>query len=422
MERVKQLAAHLSGFSEGRAALERKSADDVVITMAIRSPLCKAKKGGFKDARTDELMLEIYKQSIAHSHIDPALVGDICVGTVLTPNAMYAARSAALAAGYPDTVPVQAINRFCSSGLMAVTTIANQIRSGQIDIGLAIGVESMSENPDKGGPAQSELISANQAANDCKERMGWTSENVAVDFNITREEQDEFAATSFQRAEHAQKAGYLAKEIVPFTVFQKDPSTGERKRVVVTEDDGIRPGTTKEGLSKIKSAFPQWGNGTTTGGNASQITDGAAAILLMSRRKAEELGLKILAKYHTTAVAGVPPRIMGIGPVYAIPLALKRSGISMDDVDLFEINEAFASQCVYVIKKLDLPRDKVNVNGGAIAFGHPLDKSHLYRSATSGNGTERAYPKKSEGASHFDVHRDRHGSRSSLCTRVASVR
>ncbi|KAG5653354.1 hypothetical protein H0H81_000976 [Sphagnurus paluster] len=255
--------------------------------------------------RTDELMLEMYKQSILHSHINPALVGDICIGTVLTPDAMYAARSAAIAAGYPDTVPVQAINRFCSSGLMAVTTIANQIRSGQIEIGLAIGVESMSENPDKGGPSQSELISVNSAASDCKERMGWTSENVASEFNITREEQDEFAAISFQRAERAQNLGYFAKEIVPFTVFQKDPSSGLRKRVVVTEDDGIRPGTTKENLGKIKAAFPQWGNATTTGGNASQITDGAAAILLMSRKKAEELGLKVIAKHHTTAVAGM---------------------------------------------------------------------------------------------------------------------
>ncbi|KAG5647580.1 hypothetical protein DXG03_008933 [Asterophora parasitica] len=376
MERIKQLAAHLTGPSSGRAALERKSPDDVVITMAIRSPLCKAKKGGFRDARTDELMLEMYKQSIAHSNIDPSLVGDICVGTVLTPDAMYAARAAALAAGYPDTVPVQVINRFCSSGLMSVTTIANQIRSGQIEIGLAIGVESMSENPDKGGPSQSELISVNQAACDCKERMGWTSENVAAEFNVTRAEQDEFAATSFQRAEHAQKSGYFEKEIVPFTVFQKDPKTGERKRVVVAEDDGIRPGTTTESLAKIKAAFPQWGNSTTTGGNASQITDGAAAILLMTRRKAEELGLKVLAKHRTTAVAGCPPRIMGIGPVYAIPMALTHCGLALSDVDLFEINEAFASQCLYTIKKLDLPRDKVNVNGGAIAFGHPLDKYH----------------------------------------------
>ena len=162
-----------------------------------------------------------------------------------------------------------------------------------------------SSSPDRGGPAQSELISTNSAARDCKERMGWTSENVAADYNITREEQDEFAATSFQRAERAQKAGYFESEIVPFTVFQKDPSTGERRRVLVTEDDGIRYGTTEDGLSKIRSAFPQWGNGTTTGGNASQIADGAAAVLLMTRKKAQELGLCVLAKHLTTAVAGM---------------------------------------------------------------------------------------------------------------------
>ncbi|KNZ75667.1 3-ketoacyl-CoA thiolase B, peroxisomal [Termitomyces sp. J132] len=374
MERVKQLATQLYGPSSGRAALERKCLDDVVITMSIRSPLCKAKKGGFRDARTDELLLEMYKQSIACSGVDPSLVGDICVGTVLTPEAMYVARAAAIAAGFPETVPVQVVNRFCSSGLMAITTIGNQIRSGQIEIGLAIGVENMSENPDKGGPSQSELISINPAAKDCKERMGWTSENVASDFNITREEQDDYAATSFQRAENAQNAGYFASEIVPFTVFQKDPLTGERKLIVVNADDGIRAGTTKDSLAKIKPAFPQWGNSTTTGGNASQITDGAAAVLLMTRKKAEELNLKIYAKYHTTALAGVPPRIMGVGPVYAIYQVLKDCNITLHDVDLFEINEAFASQCVYTIKKLGLPREKVNVNGGAIAFGHPLDE------------------------------------------------
>jgi acetyl-CoA acetyltransferase len=184
--------------------------------------------------------------------------------------------------------------------------------------------------------------------------MGWTSENVAADFNISREEQDNFAAISFQRAEHAQKSGYFTREIAPFTVFQKDLSSGERKQVVVAEDDGIRYSTTKEALQKIRPAFPQWGNGTTTGGNASQVTDGAAAVLLMTRRKAKELGLMILAKHVTTAVTGmfrisftssdwytsvtgVPPRIMGIGPVFAIPMALKSCGLTLDDVDLFEV-------------------------------------------------------------------------------------
>lgn len=369
MERIKHLAAHLSGSSKGLADLEIKRPDDVVITLAVRSPLCRAKKGGFKDTRTDELMLEMFKHVVALSGVEPSSVGDVCVGTVLTPDAGYYARAAMLAAGFPETVPVQVINRFCSSGLMAVTTVANQVRSGQIDIGLAIGVESMSDNPDKGGPEFSELISCNPASNDCKERMGWTSENVAKDFHVTREEQDIFAAESFQKAEHAQKNGYFSEEIVPFTAVQKEPNSAYR---IVREDDGIRYGTTVNALSKIRSAFPQWGNGTTTGGNASQITDGAAAVLVMTRREAERRNLPILGRHITTAVTGVPPRIMGIGPVYAIPQALKDAGLKLHDVDLFEINEAFASQCVYCIKKLDLPRDKVNVNGGAIALGHPL--------------------------------------------------
>ncbi|KAJ7225682.1 Thiolase, N-terminal domain-containing protein [Mycena pura] len=362
MERVKQLAAHFTQSSRGLAALQRKSPDDVVITFAMRSPLTRASRGGFKDARTDELMLEMFKHTIALADVDPAIIGDICVGTVLTPDATYHARAAALAAGIPDSVPIQVVNRFCSSGLFAVTTIANQIRSGQIEVGLAVGVESMSENPDKGGPSQSELISCNPASKDCTQRMGWTSENVASEFDVSRKDQDEFAALSFQRAEAAQKAGRFHREIVPFTVFSKDPETGERTRVTVTKDDGIRYGTTADALSKIRSAFPHWGKGTTTGGNASQITDGAAAVLLMTRRKAENLGLKILAKHISTAVTGVAPRIMGIGPAYAIPMVLEQCGISQNDVDLFEINEAFASQCLYTIRKLGLSVDKVGAD------------------------------------------------------------
>ncbi|KAH9486590.1 3-ketoacyl-CoA thiolase, peroxisomal [Psilocybe cubensis] len=339
MQRVKQLAAHFTGTdsASGLPLLESKRPDDVVITLAIRSPLCKAKKGGFKDTRTDELMLEMFKHVVSRSGVEPGAIGDVCVGTVLTPDAAYYARAAMLAAGIPDTVPVQIVNRFCSSGLMAVTTVANQVRSGQIKIGLAIGVESMSENPDKGGPTFSELISCNAASQDCQERMGWTSENVAAEFNITRDEQDTFAAESFKKAEEAQKRGYFAEEIVPFTVLRKNAGSDTRVPVVVEEDDGIRAGTTKEKLSKIKAAFPQWGNGTTTGGNASQITDGAAAILVMTRAEAEKRGLPILAKHITTAVAGVPPRIMGVGPVYAIPLALENAGLQLCDVDLFEV-------------------------------------------------------------------------------------
>ncbi|KIJ68205.1 hypothetical protein HYDPIDRAFT_106356 [Hydnomerulius pinastri MD-312] len=388
LQRLKQVTSHLYR-SSGISALEEKHPDDVVITMAIRSPLTKARKGALKDTSTDELMLEMFKQAIAHSKVDPATVGDICVGTVLTPDPVYHARGAALAAGFPDSVPVQVVNRFCSSGLMSVTVIANQIRSGQIEIGLAVGVESMSQNPDKGAPPQSESVGANSAAKDCLHPMGWTSENVADDYNISREVMDDFSAKSYQRAEHAEKSGYFAKEIVPFTVYEKDPATGARKKVVVDKDDGIRYGTTKETLLKIRAAFPQWGKARTTGGNASQITDGAAAVMMMTRRKAEQLGLRILGKHVSTAVAGAPPRVMGIGPVYAIPMVLKNTGLSISDVDLFEINEAFASQYVYCIQELGLNPEKVNVNGGAIAFGHPLGCTGTRQIATGLNELHR---------------------------------
>ncbi|KAF7310771.1 hypothetical protein HMN09_00620100 [Mycena chlorophos] len=334
--------------------------DDVVITFAKRSPLTKAKRGGLKDARTDELLLEMFKAVLVEFPHAGAYWGHL--------------RRNALAAGIPEHVPIQTINRFCSSGLMAVSNIANSIRNGEIEIGLAVGVESMSENPDEGGPSQSELVKCVPAARDCSERMGWTAENLAQDFNVTRKEQDEYAAMSFQRAEAAQKAGHFAREIVPFTVFSKDPTNRCANA---------------QSLARIRSAFPQWGNGTVTGGNASQITDGAAAVLLMTRRKANELGLKIFAKHVSTAVAGVPPRIMGVGPIYAIPKVLKAAGICKEDVDLFEINEAFASQCLYSIRQLGLPMDKVNPNGGAIAFGHPLGCTGARQIATGLNELER---------------------------------
>jgi len=253
---------------------------------------------------------------------------------------------------------------------------------------LAVGVESMSVNPDMGAPKPSEDILAHETAKDCKEPMGWTSENVANDFEVTREEMDAWAATSFQRASHAQKSGYFEGEIVPIQAFAGAPGTESRKRVIVSEDDGIRHDTTAESLSKIRSAFPQWG-GKTTGGNASQITDGAAAVLLMRRSRAQELGVKVIGKWATTAVVGLAPRIMGIGPSLAIPKVLGQAGLKYEDVDLFEINEAFASMMVYCIKTLKIDPEKVNVNGGAIALGHPLGATGARQIATGLNELRR---------------------------------
>ncbi|KAI0030198.1 thiolase [Vararia minispora EC-137] len=355
-------------MERGLAALQRNTPDDVVITMAIRSPMCKAKRGGFRDMRSDELLTEMFKRAIEHIKIDPASIDDICVGTVQPALPLYEARTSALAAGIPETVPVQALDRLCASGLMAITTISNQIRAGQIEIGLAVGVESLS-GCDKMGPDDaSDEIKACSVSNDALQPMGWTSENVAGDFKIAREDMDEVAALSFQRAENAQKQGYFDNEIVPFTALQKDPATGQRVKVVVDKDDGIRYGTTKESLQKLRPAFPNWAPSQTTGGNASQLTDGAAAVLLMKRKKAEALGLPVLAKHVTTAVAGLAPRIMGIGPSIAVPKVLEQCGLTKEDVDLFEINEAFASMYVYCLRKLELDISKVNVNGGGIAL------------------------------------------------------
>jgi acetyl-CoA acetyltransferase family protein len=284
------------------------------------------------------------------SNLDPALIEEIVLGNVLCPGAPYVIRSAALAAGFPATTAASLVSRWCSSGLLAVQSVANQILSGSIDIGLAIGAESMSSNPDNGGPEISPELLENQGVRDADMPMGWTSENVASEFNISREAQDEFAARSFQRAERSQKAGWPVDEIVPLTVQWTNPKTGTSETVVVDRDDGIRYGTTAETLAKIKPAFPKWKPSTTTGGNASQITDGAAAILLMRRSTAEELGQPILAKFAASTVIAIEPRIMGIGPTIAIPKLFRQTGLTKEDVDIFEINEAFASMVSFASK------------------------------------------------------------------------
>jgi len=291
-----------------------------------------------------ETLLILSKQKVREqSKIDPSLVEDVCLGNVLAEGQAYIARSAVLAAGFPVSTAASVANRFCSSGLLAVQNIANQIIAGSIDVGLAVGAESMSSTPDNGAPKLSQKITDHPLASQNSLPMGQTSENVAGQFEITREAMDTFAASSFQKAERAQQAGWVDDEIIPILVSVKDPKTGEIKEQLVDRDDGVRPGTTSESLGKIRAAFPQWSPSATTGGNASQITDGAAAILLMKRFKAEELGQPILAKFAGATIVGLEPRIMGIGPSLAIPKILRKVGISIDEVDVFEINEAFAS-------------------------------------------------------------------------------
>jgi acetyl-CoA acyltransferase 1 len=369
--------------SLGRARLLISSADDVVICSAVRTPITKAKKGGFKDTCQEDLLVAVFREAIKRSGVDPALIGDVAVGNVLPPGGgATVARMAQLAAGIPYTVPISTTNRQCSSGLNAVASIANEIKSGEIDIGIGAGVESMTMNYGAGVMPEkmSDAVLANPESADCLLPMGITSENVAKQYNVSRDVQDTFAANSFAKAAEAQKLGKFKSEIVPVKVKWTDPKSEEEKEVIVDADDGIRAGVTKESLAKLKPAFAK--DGTTHAGNASQVSDGAAAVVLARRSVAQKLGLPILGKYVVSAVVGVPPKVMGIGPAFAIPAVLQKAGISKDDVDFFEINEAFASQAVMSIQHLKIPFEKVNPVGGAIAIGHPLGATGARQIAT----------------------------------------
>ncbi|KAL5342359.1 Thiolase, N-terminal domain-containing protein [Aspergillus crustosus] len=379
-ERLNSILSHLRG-NKGVATITQKNPDDVVITLALRTPLTKARKGGFKDTELDYLVYALLKELLAKSQIDPALIEDVCLGNVNDGKAAYLVRAASLAAGIPHTSGASSANRFCASGLKAVQDIANQIQLGAIDVGVALGAELMSAGGDRlNKPFNAEVLQ-NQEAADCMQPMGQTSENVGKDFNISRAQQDVYAAESFRRAEVAQKSGWFDDEIVPITTRVKDPKTGEERSVTLSKDDGPRYGTTVESLSKIRPAFPDFGD-KSTGGNSSQVTDGAAAVLLMRRSKAIELGQPILAKFVGATVAGVPPRVMGIGPTAAIPKLLSKFSIDKGEVDIYEINEAFASMAVYSIENLGLDHAKVNPRGGAIALGHPLGATGARQIAT----------------------------------------
>ncbi|KAI5849582.1 Thiolase, N-terminal domain-containing protein [Morchella snyderi] len=369
-ERLSNILNHIR-TPTGLAAITSKNPDDIVITYCARTPLTKAFKGGLKDTQIDYLLLQLFKHTISGSNINPALVEDICCGNVNDGFAPYKVRAAALAAGFPNTAAVSTANRFCSSGLLAVQNIANQITCGSIEVGLAVGIEQMSLSPKAAPEFNEAVMAATQEAADCRQPMGQTSENVGKDFGITREAQDRYAAESYRRAEHAQKAGWFDEEIVPIATKVVDPKTGTAVEVTVNKDDGIRYGTTFESLSKIRPAFTQWGD-RSTGGNSSQVTDGAASVLLMKRSTAERLGQTIMAKFCGATVAGVAPRIMGIGPTVAIPKLLAKFRLTKDEIDIIEINEAFASMAVYCVQELGLDHQKVNPRGGAIALGHPL--------------------------------------------------
>ncbi|KAI5058213.1 hypothetical protein GOP47_0026383 [Adiantum capillus-veneris] len=366
------------------AAYERTTDfyDDVVIVAAYRTPVCKAKRGGFKDTYPDDLLAPVLKAVVERTGVNPAEVGDIVVGTVLAPGSQRAneCRMASFYAGFPETVPVHTVNRQCSSGLQAVAAVAASIKAGYYDIGIGAGLESMTANPMAWEGSVNPRVETIQKVQDCLLPMGVTSENVAERFDVSRKAQDEAAVTSHARAAAATAKGKFKDEIIPVETKLVDPKSGEEKPVVISVDDGIRPGTTLADLSKLKPVFKK--NGSTTAGNSSQVSDGAAAVLLMKRGLALKKNLPILGVFRSFAAVGVDPAIMGIGPAVAIPAAVKAAGLELSDIDLFEINEAFASQFTYCLQKLELDPEKVNVNGGAIAMGHPLGATGARATAT----------------------------------------
>lgn len=370
MERLQQISNHLKVNNNG---ITSKNDDDVVIVAAYRTAVTKGMKGEFKNMETDELLYKFLKEMISKVDIDTSLIEDVAVGNVLNKGAgAMEHRAATLAAGVPFTSSFLAVNRQCSSSLTALNIIANQIKVGQIKLGLAMGVESMSKNYGlKSMAALSDVVEENPEGVKCSIPMGITNENVAKKFNISREEQDSFAAKSYNKAEAAIKSGGFKDEIL---VIEND----ENSKVV--HDSGPRFGVTAESLSKIKPAFTK--TGTTHAGNSSQISDGASGVILTTRKYAKEHNLPIVGKYVDFKCVGVPPEIMGVGPAYAIPKVLQDNGIKVDDVAVFEINEAFAAQCLYSINKVGIPMEKVNPKGGAIALGHPLAATGCRQVAT----------------------------------------
>lgn len=361
-----------AGTPSPKPSLFSKLPSDVVVISALRTAHTKGGKGLFKDTPAADLLAGILSATLSRSHVPPSLVEDISVGSVLAPGGGATEfRAASLVAGFPASTAVKALNRQCSSGLQACVDVANAIKAGMIDAGIGAGVESMSLQY---GPQSvtefSELLEGHAEARNCKVPMGVLSEQMAKDRNVSRAEQDRFAAGSYQKALAAQKNGWFDAEIVPLTVSFEDPKTGETRRVTVSKDDGVREGITPESLAKIKPAFAK--DGSIHAGNASQISDGASAVLLMRRDVATAHGLPILGKYVAAAVVGVPPLLMGIGPWKAIPEALEKAGITEAEVDVWEINEAFASQALWCVKELGLDERRVNPKGGAIALGHPL--------------------------------------------------
>ena len=348
---------------------------EAVVVSAIRTAVGKAPRGILKDTRPDDIAAIVIKEALSRV---PGLkmeeVDDIVLGCAFpeSDQGLNLARVVAMRAGFPYSVPGQTVNRFCSSGLQAIATAAYEIMVGAADVIIAGGVEFMSQVPIMGlTPSPNPYLVERYPQ--AYTSMGLTAENVAERFGISREDQDRFALLSHQKAARAIREGKLKEEIVPIPAKVKEimeDGTVIVKEIVFDTDEGVRFDASLEAMASLKPVFKA--KGTVTAGNSSQTSDGAAALVVMSRERAEKMGVKPMATFRSFAVAGVPPEVMGIGPAYAVPKALKQAGLTLDRIGLIELNEAFASQSLYVIRELGLNLDILNVNGGAIAVGHPL--------------------------------------------------
>nr|AAK48841.1 acetyl-CoA acetyltransferase [Laccaria bicolor] len=369
--------------SSAKAAILQKNDNDVVIVCAVRSAITKGRKGGFKDTKPELILSHVLRAAYSKISLDPKLIEDIAVGNVLPPGGgASAARMAALHAGIPVETSINTVNRQCSSGLRHQPDREPDSRRADRYWYWSRRRINDTRLRLRAAPKYRRSLS-NQDAEDCLLPMGITSENVAADYHIPRSTQDAFSAKSFQKAAAANKAGKFKSEIVPILAKWIDPKTEEVKEVLVNEDDGIREGVTAESLRRLNLLLRKMAALMLATHPKSQTA--AAAIILARRSVATRLGLPILGKFVNASTIGVPPRIMGVGPAYAIPRVLKLTGLSLDDVDFFEINEAFASQALFSIDTLKIAHEKVNLNGGAIALGHPLGCTGARQVATGLN-------------------------------------
>jgi acetyl-CoA acyltransferase len=372
-----------------------KPVQDAYIVAAVRTPVGKAPRGMFRNVRPDDMLAHVLKGAIAQvPGLDPHEIADVIVGCAMPEGeqGMNVARIGVLLAGLPESVPAMTINRFCSSGVQAVALAADRIRTGDDDVVIAAGTESMSMVPMMGNK-----VALNDAVFRGNEHvaiaygMGITAEKVAQRWKVSREDQDTFAVASHRKAANAIASGAFRDEILPYEIESATPdlAKGEvrRGKRLAEVDEGPRPDSTVETLAKLKTVFAA--KGTVTAGNSSQMSDGAGAVVLMSESAVKRHGVKPLARFAGFSVAGVPPEIMGIGPIEAIPKVLRATGVKQDDLDWIELNEAFAAQSLAVIRHLGLDASKVNPQGGAIALGHPLGATGAIRTATLVHGMRR---------------------------------